>query len=239
MFVKARIPDSKSPTHEFPLLADCGATNSCLSLATLTLLGYTVQQLCTELQYSLSNVTEQENPHTILGSILLDIKINCKAGLSILSVHFLILDSDLQYGILGLLELENNQTIICLACKSISSFIYNGDIFQWTTLTTYDSHDLKNEFTEECKHTSLTKKAKKTTKQIEKMQSKFVKSINNMNVSNMPFNKTPQHDMPPLHSENATDTYRVKYHNPLQFVHQGPVLLSTKARSIQLKILHR
>ena len=30
MFVKARIPDSKLPTHGFPLLADCGATNSCL-----------------------------------------------------------------------------------------------------------------------------------------------------------------------------------------------------------------
>ena len=122
MFVKASVPDSGLPTHGFPLLADCGATNSCLSLATLTLLGYTTQQLCTEIQYSLSNVTEQENPHTILGSILLDIEIQCKSGLSILSVHFLILDSDLQYGILGALELENTQTIICLAFKSMSSF---------------------------------------------------------------------------------------------------------------------
>ena len=97
------VPDSGLPTHGFPLLADCGATNSCLSLDTFKLLEYTTQYLCTEVQYSLSNVTEQENPHTILGSILLDIEIQCKSGLSILSVHFLILDSNLQYGILGAL----------------------------------------------------------------------------------------------------------------------------------------
>jgi hypothetical protein len=85
--------------------------------------GYTTQQLCTEVHYSLSNVTEQENPNTIIGSILLDIEIESESGLSILSVHFLILDSDLPYGILGALELQNTQTIICLSCKSISSFI--------------------------------------------------------------------------------------------------------------------
>jgi hypothetical protein len=44
MFVKASVPDSELPTHSFPLLADCGATNSCLSLDTFTLLGYTMPQ---------------------------------------------------------------------------------------------------------------------------------------------------------------------------------------------------
>jgi hypothetical protein len=73
MFVGASAPDSESPQQSFPLLVDCGATNSCLSLATLSSLGYTTHHICTEVQYSLSNVTEHENPHTIIGSILLDI----------------------------------------------------------------------------------------------------------------------------------------------------------------------
>ena len=207
MFVKASVPESGLPSHYFPLLADCGATNSCLSLDTFRLLGYTTEQLCTEVQYSLSNVTEQENPNTIIGSIFLDIEIQCKKGLSILSVHFLVLDSNIQYGILGALELQNTQAIICLACMNISSFVYNENRFQWTTLTTYETQDLNVEFTKKCTHTSLNEKSKKITKAIERMQSKFDKSVNSMNISDMQFNKTPQNEMPPLHSENATDAY--------------------------------
>ena len=109
IFVGASVPDSESPQQSFPLLVDCGATNSCLSLATLASLGYTTHQICTQVQYSLSNVTENENPHTIIGSILLNVELRSQSKLSILSVHFLVLESDLQYAILGGLELENTQ----------------------------------------------------------------------------------------------------------------------------------
>ena len=44
-------------------------------------------------------------------------------------------------------------------------------------------------------------------KSIVNMQNKFNKSVNNMNNKDMPFNKSPQSDMPPLNSENATNQY--------------------------------
>ena len=62
MFVCASVSDSESPQESYPLLVDCGATNSCLSLATLQSMGYARNNICTEVQYSLSNVTEHENP---------------------------------------------------------------------------------------------------------------------------------------------------------------------------------
>ena len=39
------------------------------------------------------------------------------------------------------------------------------------------------------------------------MQNKFNKSVNSMKINDMPFHKSPQNDMPALHSENATDQY--------------------------------
>ena len=165
VFISACIP-SDLQVESFPLLVDSGATNSCLSLATLASLGYTEDQICTEIQYSLSNVTEHENHHTIIGSILLDIELSSQSKLSILSVQFLILESDLQYGILGGLELQNTQTILCLACKSMSSLLNNGKEIEWTKLRTYQSYDLKNEFPDSinCKHTLLSEKNKKEYK---------------------------------------------------------------------------
>ena len=57
LFLRANIPGSSAPLHNIPLLADTGATNSCISLATLLTLGYNKTDLCTEVQYLLTNVT--------------------------------------------------------------------------------------------------------------------------------------------------------------------------------------
>ena len=99
MFVKAQVIHNEERAENLPLLVDCGATNSCLSWVTLQLLGYTKQDICTEVQYSLSNVTEHENPHSIIGSVLMDVELESQSKHSILSVQFLILELDIPYGI--------------------------------------------------------------------------------------------------------------------------------------------
>ena len=40
LFIRANVPGSSAPLLNIPLLADTGATNSCISLATLLTLGY-------------------------------------------------------------------------------------------------------------------------------------------------------------------------------------------------------
>ena len=112
----------------------------------------------------MSNITENENPHTIIGSVLLNVELGSQSKLSILSVHFLVLESDLQYAILGGLELENTQTLLRLACKSMCSFLHNGEESQWTSLRTYQSYDLENEFPDSmsCRHALLSEKIRKS-----------------------------------------------------------------------------
>ena len=66
LFLKANIPDSHLPLYSIPLLADTGATNSCISITTLLALGLSKQDICTEVQYSLTNVTENENRSDLL-----------------------------------------------------------------------------------------------------------------------------------------------------------------------------
>ena len=209
MFVNAQVIYNEEPSENLPLLVDCGATNSCLSWVTLQLLGYTKQDICTEVQYSLSNVTEHENPHSIIGSILMEIELESQSKHSILSVQFLILELDIPYGILGGLELEKVQTLLCLACKSMTSFLHNGEKPEWTRVKIYDSHDLKNMFpgSKECKHTLPSDKTRRNTNSIVQLQNKFNKSINSINVKTTPFNKSPQNEMPALHSENVSDQY--------------------------------
>ena len=61
-----------------------------------------------------------------------------------MSLHFLVLDTPLDYAILGSVELENSQSIICLACRSICSLLpYNG-IFKWLTVMVYLSPALQH-----------------------------------------------------------------------------------------------
>ena len=43
LFLKSTIPDSNLPLHNIPLLVDTGATNSCISIATLSFLGISEQ----------------------------------------------------------------------------------------------------------------------------------------------------------------------------------------------------
>ena len=209
MFVNAKVIYNETPSESLPLLVDCGATNSCLSWVTLQLLGYTREDICSEIQYSLSNVTEHENPHSIIGSVLMDIELESQSKHSILSVQFLILELDIPYGILGGLELEKVQTLLCLACKSMTSFLHNGEKSEWTRVKIYDSHDLKNIFpgSKDCKHTLPSDKTRRNTNSIVQLQNKFNKSINSMNVKTTPFNKSPQNEMPALHSENVSDQY--------------------------------
>ena len=61
IFLKATIPDSNLPSHNLPLLVDTGATNSCISINTLSSLGINEEDICTEIQYCLTNVTENKN----------------------------------------------------------------------------------------------------------------------------------------------------------------------------------
>ena len=93
LFLKATIPDCPVPLHNIPLLADTGATNSCISLSTLLTLGYSKSDLCTEVQYLLTNVTECGNSTAIIGSIILQTEIATNKGMAILSLYFLVLDT--------------------------------------------------------------------------------------------------------------------------------------------------
>ena len=84
LFLHAHIPGSSAPLHNIPLLADTGATNSCISLATLLTLGYNKTDLCTEVQYLLTNVTESGNTSAIIGSIILQTEIDTTKGPAII-----------------------------------------------------------------------------------------------------------------------------------------------------------
>ena len=48
LFIRGNVPSSSVPLLNIPLLADTGATNSCISLTTLLTLGYDREDLCTE-----------------------------------------------------------------------------------------------------------------------------------------------------------------------------------------------
>ena len=58
---------------------------------------------------------------------------------------------------------ENTQTLLRLACKSMCSFLHNGEESQWTSLRTYQSYDLENEFPDSmsCRHALLSEKIRK------------------------------------------------------------------------------
>ena len=114
LFLEATVPDSHLPLHSIPLLADTGATNLCISISTLLTLGLSKNDICTEVQYLLTNVTESVNKNAIIGSIILQTEIKCTKGFASLSIHFLVLDTSLDYAILGSLELENAQSVICM-----------------------------------------------------------------------------------------------------------------------------
>ena len=82
------------------MLADTGATNSCLSLETLSQLGYGKDNICTDIQYLLTNVTEHNNSNVILGSIALSTAVSTLQGPAILCVYFLVLNIKFDYAIL-------------------------------------------------------------------------------------------------------------------------------------------
>ena len=109
-------------------------------------------------------MTEHENKSAILGSIILKTDTQCETGFATISIHFLVLNTPLDYAILGSLELENCQSIICMACKSITSILpYNGT-FQWMSLTTYVSPSLQDASTTVCTHTNSSKKSLRNSK---------------------------------------------------------------------------
>ena len=100
LFLCGRIPSSDAPCLDIPMLADTGATNSCLSLETLSQLGYGKDNICTDIQYLLTNVTEHNNSNVILGSIALSSAVSTLQGPAILCVYFLVLNIKFDYAIL-------------------------------------------------------------------------------------------------------------------------------------------
>ena len=58
LFICGNVPSSAAPHLDILMLADTRATNSCISLGTLSTLGYGKEDLCTDVQYLLTNVTE-------------------------------------------------------------------------------------------------------------------------------------------------------------------------------------
>ena len=72
LFLEATVPDSHLPLHSIPLLADTGATNSCISISTLLTLGLSKNDICTEVHYLLTNVTESEN---FMSMVLVDLRV--------------------------------------------------------------------------------------------------------------------------------------------------------------------
>ena len=107
LFICGNVPSSSSPLLNIPLLADTGATNSCISLTTFLTLCYDREDLCTEVQYLLTNVTKTANTSIIIGSIILQTEI-CTLKGPALSLHFLVLNIQSEYAIIGALELENS-----------------------------------------------------------------------------------------------------------------------------------
>ena len=156
LFICGNIPSSSAPHINIPMLADTGATNSCISLGTLLTLGYGKEDLCTEVQYLLTNVTENNNTSVIIGSIILQTEISTLKGPALLSIHFLVLNIQLEYAIIGSLELENSQSIICLSCRSICSILLHNDRFKWLSLVVSSSPSLSNPHTTKCTHSPQT-----------------------------------------------------------------------------------
>ena len=172
-------------------------------------MGIREQDICTEVQYSLTNVTEHENKSAIVGSIILKTDTQCETGFATMSIHFLVLDTSLDYAILGSLELENCQSIICMACKSITSILPYKGTFQWMSLTTYVSLSLQDASTTVCTHTNSSKKSLKNSMKVSNLQNEFYKTINQTSVSfeDPPFYLGPQSELPGLHSEPSSEQY--------------------------------
>ena len=131
MFVRSTIPQSTQPDHSLPLLIDCGATNSCISLTNLHLLGIGEDKICTSIRYTLTNVTEQNNDKTIIGSIVLNTYIEVGQLKASLHVQYLVLKVSLSYNILGSLELEDFGAIICVPCKSLKIMLWKDSKIKW------------------------------------------------------------------------------------------------------------
>ena len=207
LFLKSTIPSSKCPQHQIALLTDCGATNSCISLSNLSTLGIDVNQISTEVKYSLTNVTETNNNTTILGSIVLNTNIQIKSGQATIAIQYLVLDAPLTYTILGSLELENCKAILCIPCKSLDMILWQENKLTWSKPTVYISPLLEDPSKNNCTHTNSKSlmKSLKTRSPTDVLKH----SINNMEIdfNSTPFSSGPQHDLPGLHSEPVSEKF--------------------------------
>ena len=118
----------------------------------------------------------------------------------------MVLIIQLEYAIIGTLELENSQSIICLSCRSICSILLHNDKFKWLSLVVYPSPSLRNPHTAKCTHSPQTNENKQ---QLSSSQHQIVKSINQtfLSFEKAPFDYGSQTDLPGLYSEPAAEQY--------------------------------